>query len=187
MRRSLIALSALSLLAACGPKPEGKETTPDANPSATILTPANEASTPEFVEKATLADMFEIEAAKIALDRSTNAEVKAFAKMMSDAHTKTSADLKAAIAASGQSLTPPTALNEDLNGKLAALKQVDVKDFDEAYMDGQISTHQDTLNRMTRYAIDGGFGPIKTFAVDTKDGVQAHLDSAQSVERGLKK
>lgn len=184
MRRQLIAVSCLALLAACGPKTTEK--TPDANPSATILTPANEAAAPDFVAKAVLSDMFELEAAKIAEARAVNPGVKAFAKMMTEAHTKSSAALKAAIAASGQTLSPPTALTEDQRNKLDTLAKADKGDFDESYMDGQISAHQEALDLLTRYANDGDAGPLKTFAVETKDIVQAHLSSAQSLETRLK-
>lgn len=189
MRRPLIALSAISalaLLAACGQKPEGKDKSPDANPSATVLTPANETAAPTFVEQAAMGDMYEIEAAKIAAARSANPDVKAFAAMMTEAHAKTSAALKAAIAASGQAIAPPAALNADMQAKLDKLNKADAKDFNEDYAESQVEAHQTMLNLMSRYANDGAFGPLKTFAVETMGGVQAHLDSAKSLESKLK-
>jgi putative membrane protein len=183
MRRPLIALSVLSLLAACGPKPEGKEKSPDANPSATVLTPANETAAPTFVEQAAMGDMFEIEAAKIAQARSANPEVKAFAAMMTDAHAKTTAALKTAAALGGVAL--PAAMSDDQQKKLDDLSKAEAKDFDKAYVDGQIDAHQTMLNLMSRYANDGAFGPLKTLAVETMGGVQAHLDSAKSLKTKL--
>ena len=98
------AFAALSITA-CAPKadetkgaatPAEQAATPDANPSATVPTPSDETKAATFVEKAAASDMFEIEAAKLAAKRSTNAEVKAFAAKMEKAHTKTTEDLKAA-------------------------------------------------------------------------------------------
>ena len=183
MRRSLIALSALSLLAACGPKPEGKEKSPDANPSATVITPANETAAPTFVSQAAQGDMFEIEAAKIAAARSANPDVKAFAAMMTEAHTKSSAALKTAAALGG--VTLPAAVSPEQQAKLDKLNKEEAKAFDEEYVEGQIDAHQTMLNLMSRYANDGAFGPLKTLAVDTMGGVQAHLDSAKSLKSKL--
>ncbi len=187
------AIAALSV-AACGQKPaetKGAATpaeqaaTPDANPAATVPTPSDETKAATFVDKAAASDMFEIEAAKLAQKRSTNAEVKKFAAMMEKAHTKTTEDLKAAIAASGAAITPPTALPEDLQGKLDDLTKADDKDFDKKYADGQVDAHQAALNLLQRYAQDGDTPAIKAFAAATAPAVQEHLDHAEGLKKGF--
>ena len=178
------AIAALSV-AACGQKsdetkgaatPAEQAATPDANPSATVPTPSDETKAATFVEKAAASDLFEIEAAKLAAKRSTNAQVKKFAAMMEKAHTKTTEDLKAAIAASGAALTPPTALPADLQDKLDDLNKADDKDFDKTYADDQVDVHQAALNLMQRYAQDGDTPAIKAFAAATAPKVQEHLN-----------
>jgi putative membrane protein len=154
--------------------------TPDANPAATIPTPSNEAAAPDFVAKAAASDMFEIEAAKIAQKRATHAEVKKFAGEMVAAHTKSTADLKKAIADSGAAVTPPTALPDDLQDKLDDLNKVDAKDFDKNYMDNQVDAHQAALDLLQRYAQDGDVAQIKAFAATTAPVVQKHLDMARA-------
>lgn len=158
---------------------------PDAHPAATVPTPSNEAAAPDFVAKAAAGDMFEIESSKIALKRATNAEVKKFARMMIEAHTKTTAALKKAIADSGQAITPPTALPDDLQGKLDELNKVDLKDFDKAYMSDQVDGHQAALDLFQRYANDGTVQPIKDFATATAPIVQDHLTHATGIKNGL--
>ncbi|KSB89453.1 hypothetical protein AS593_14425 [Caulobacter vibrioides] len=188
------AFAALSL-AACGQKtdetkgaatPAEQAATPDANPSATVPTPANEAAAPDFVAKAAASDLFEIEAGKVALKRSTNADVKKFAQAMIDAHTATSAGLKAAVAASGATITIPTALPEDLQGDLDDLNKADAKDFDKKYADSQVDAHQAALNLLQRYAQDGDVAAIKTFAAETAPKVQEHLNMAEGLKNGMK-
>ena len=187
------AIAALSV-AACNQKPDetkGAATpaeqaaTPDANPAATVPTPSDETKAATFVDKAAASDMFEIEAAKLALKRSTNAEVKAFAGKMEKAHTKTTEDLKAAIAASGAALTPPTMLPEDLQGKLDDLTKADDKDFDKKYADSQVDAHQAALNLLQRYAQDGDTAAIKAFAAATAPAVQEHLNMAEGLKKGF--
>ncbi len=195
MHRTLLvagaAVAALSL-AACGQKTETKgaatpaeqAATPDANPAATIPTPSNEAAAPDFVAKAAASDMFEVEAAKIAQKRSQNAEVKKFAGEMITAHTKSTADLKKAIADSGQTLTLPAALPSDLQGKLDDLNKAD--NFDKAYMENQVDAHQAALDLLQRYAQDGDVPAIKAFAAATAPVVQQHYDHAKTIRDALK-
>lgn len=187
------AIAALSI-AACGPKtdetkgaatPTEQAATPDANPAATVPTPADETKAATFVAKAAASDLYEIAAAKLAAKRSTNAEVKKFAAAMEKAHAKTTEDLKAAIAASGVALTPPAMLPEDLQGKLDDLTKADDKDFDKAYADDQVDAHQAALNLLQRYAQDGDTPAIKAFAAATAPAVQEHLNMAEGLKKGF--
>ena len=67
------------------------------NPAATVPTPADETRADVFALKATDMDLFEVEAARLVATRSTNVQVKAFAKKMDTAHTKSTAGLTAAM------------------------------------------------------------------------------------------
>lgn len=186
-----VAVAALSL-AACGQKTETKgaatpaeqAATPDANPAATVITPSNEAAAPDFVAKAAASDMFEVEAAKLAQTKAKNPGVKKFADEMVTAHTKSTADLKKAIADSGQTLALPTALPKDLQDKLSDLGKA--KNFDKAYMDNQVDAHQAALDVLQRYAQDGDVPVIKAFAAATAPTVQQHLEKARVVRDAVK-
>ncbi len=190
-----VAVAALNL-AACGQKTDDTarvdtEATepvqqPSANPTATIPTPSDEAAAPDFVAKAGAGDMFEIETSRLALKRSTNPQVKKFAQSMIDAHTKTTAELKKAIAASGRTLSPPAVLPDDLRGKVDDLGKVDAKDFDRKYMDAQADGHQAALDLFQRYANDGDVAEIKAFATATAPTIQEHLNMAKSLRDTLK-
>ncbi len=197
MKRHLLLAGAIALLAAgckpaSAPAPADSSTAPpassipDANPSATIPTPANEAAAPDFVQKAAVGDMFEVESSKVALQRSTSPDVKAFARMMIKAHTQTTADLKATIAKSGQTLLPPSTLPDDKAKALQDLKDADAKDFDKKFMDAQVEGHQAALDLMARYAKDGDVPVIKDFAGTTAPVVQQHLDKAKAIRDALK-
>jgi len=187
------AVAALSL-AACGQKadetkgaatPAEQAATPDANPAATVPTPADETKADVFAAKAADSDMFEIAAAKLAATRSTNPAVKKFAAAMEKAHTATSAELKSAIAASGAAITLPTVLSEDAQSKIDDLTKADAKDFDKKYADGQVDAHQAALNLLQRYAQDGDTAAIKAFAAATAPKVQEHLNMAEGLKKGF--
>lgn len=184
------AIAALSL-AACGQAADDNATapaesvTPDANPAATLPTPADEASAPDFVRLAAESDMFEIQSSQMAVERAQNAEVKEFAQMMIEAHNKTTADLKAAVQASGQAITPPTQPSEEVMDELNDLREAAAGDFDKEYIDEQVEAHQDALNLMQRYAGDGDVPELQAFAAATAPAIQQHLDRAKALQEQL--
>ena len=193
-RHILIAGAAFVALgfAACSPKVETKgaatpseqAATPDANPAATVPTVADETKADVFAMKAADMNMFEIESAKLAASRSTNAQVKAFADKMA-AHSKVGDGLKAAIAASGAAITLPMALSKDMQDDLDDLAKAGNDDFDKAYADSQVDSHQAMLNLLQRYAQDGDTPAIKAFAAATAPTVQEHLNMAEGLKKGF--
>jgi len=187
------ALAALSLVS-CNKKtetqgaapPAEQAAVPSANPAVTVPTPANEAAAVDFVPKAGASDMYEVEAGKLAEGRATSPAVKKFAAMMVADHTKSSDALKKALAESGQPLSLPTVMPDDLRGKLGDLTKVEAKGFDKAYMDGQVDAHQAALDLLQRYAQDGDVAAIKAWAAATAPTVQKHLDIARTDRDALK-
>lgn len=170
------AFAALSLTA-CGQKAEEVPVTDAAVVEAPPVAAVPAAMTaPDFVNMAAASDMFELEAAKVAQSKATNAEVKAFAAEMVTAHTKSMADLNKAIADSGQTLTPPAAMPADKQARLDALNAA--PNFDKAYIDGQVMAHQEALAMLQGYATAGEVPTIKAFASATAPVVQQHLDQA---------
>jgi len=202
MTRTLIIVSTLALLAACTkPHPASDadatnqaatssavtaDDTSAAAPAPVAAAPAGQVTAADFVQKAAVGDMFEIQSSKIALARSGDKAVKDFAQMMIRDHTKTTAALKAAIKSSGQTLALPAALPDDKQAALADLKSVDARAFDKKFMDDQVDGHQQALDLMTGYAGAGDVADLKTFAAATAPMVQHHLDAAKAIIAGLK-
>ncbi len=69
--------------------------------------------TKDFVEKAAIANMFEIKTSELAVKTSKNADVLTFAKLMIKDHTAAGKAYEKAVAASTSGLTSPTALDDD--------------------------------------------------------------------------
>jgi len=161
-------------------------TLPNAHPGATVLTPSNETAAPDYLTKTVNANMLEIEASKVALQRATNADVKAFAKQMVADHTKAADTLKKALTKAKLNLTPPTQLPSDLAEKVNDLKTADAKDFDKKYMDHEVDIHQDALDLQTRYAKDGDNADLKAYAAKMATAIQDHLTKAKSIRDALK-
>lgn len=138
-------------------------------------------NTSDFVAAAAMSDMFEIESAKMALGRSQNAEVKKYAQMMIDHHTKSSAELKAA-AAGVEDAVIPTELDERRKGMLDNLRGSSPKDFDDTYLDQQTASHMEALAVMEGYARGGDTPALKAFAEKAQGMVRSHLEEARRLD-----
>lgn len=180
----LLASSVMALATvACAPENPASQ----AVPAETAVTgPAEETAavdqaTTDFVQKATLANMYEIEAAKLALDRSKVQAVKDFAQMMVDDHTPALSELqtlsKAAL------VEPPTALDNDFTGKLEALRNAKVEDFDDIYIDQQTEAHENTLNAVKDYSTNGKDAGLRAFAAKLVPAVEGHLTKVRALDK----
>ena len=69
-------------------------------------------STPDFVQKAAISDMYEVQAGKLAADKGQSDVVKQFGQQMVDAHTKTTEELTGIVKSKN--------INVDLPAKLDA-------------------------------------------------------------------
>jgi len=188
--RTPLALAAALALVACNGTPAANETAAvdNATTSDGMTTntsdPASAAPsvpTDDFVKRAAISDMFEIESAKVAQQRSNNAEVKTFAGQMVADHTATTTELKG-IVAKDNLAAPPTALDEPHAKMLADLKAADANSFDTVYLDQQTKAHEDALNLLTGYAAGGENADLKAMAAKTAPKVQGHLDMAKRMD-----
>jgi putative membrane protein len=135
-------------------------------------------SVQDFANKAAASDMFEIESSKAALATSTSDGVKKFAQTMIDAHTKSTADLKAAL----KDVTPDPTLDPTQQASLDSLKSAPAAAFDAAYKTAQVDGHQKALAMLQQYAAGGEAGPAKDFAAKMVPIVTEHLKMAQELK-----
>jgi putative membrane protein len=158
MRRLLIAGFCLGLLAGCG--------APSAN---------------DFVQKAAMSDMYEVEAGKIAAEKGQSAQVKGFGQMMVDAHTKTTETLRSIVASEKIKVDFPAKLDTKHQKLIDDLNAASGPDFDKAYGKQQVDGHDEAVNLFTSYAKDGDNGALKQFAQITLPVIQEHLAEAKKL------
>lgn len=178
----LLAASVLALgFAACSPENPAAQAVPEevASDGMTTETVADNASV-DFIEKATLANMFEVEAAKIALDRTQVQAIKDFAQKMHDTHNAALTELGSLSTAA--MVAPPIALDNAHMDKLESLRNASVEDFDDVYIDQQTEAHENTLNLMKDYASNGQDAGLQAFAMKTAPTVEAHLTEVRALD-----
>jgi putative membrane protein len=131
-------------------------------------------SSAQFVEKAALASMFEVESSKIALSKSSEPEVKAFAEKMVQEHTAAGNDLDRAAKAGSTTYEVPSALGADYTQLLGTLAEASPEDFDRLYIEIQLAGHKDALVLFSDYAQSGDDPALKSFAEKTLPTLKRH-------------
>ena len=136
-----------------------------------------------FVTNAAMTDMYEVEAAKSAAERSKSAGIKKYAAMMQKDHTATTAELKGILSKANLGLTPPAGLDERRKGLLDNLRSATADNFDKTYMDQQVAVHGEAATLMKGYADHGDNADLKAFAAKVAPKVEMHLDMARNLDR----
>ncbi len=137
-------------------------------------------TTAGFVRTAAISDMYEIESARLATQRSSNAAVKAFAQHMMQDHEATTAQLSSAVhAMNGPS--PPTSMDSRHTEMLTQLRNARASDFDRLYITQQIAAHQNAVDLFRTYGQDGDNAQLKQWASTTLPKLQEHLTMAQQL------
>jgi putative membrane protein len=131
-----------------------------------------------FIQQAADGGMAEIDAAKLAQQNSSNDQVKQFAQMMIDDHTKANDQLKQIATQKG--LAPPSTSTkaEEESSQLKSLKGAA---FDRRYAEMQVADHEDTVKLFQDEQTNGSDADLKTFASNTSPTLQQHLDKAKQL------
>jgi len=143
-------------------------------------------TTKGFVTAAAISDMYEVEAGKIAAERSANSAVKDFANHMVEAHTQTTDKLKSILANNDIKVTPPTRLDTRRQNMIDNLRGAKAEDFDHRYVEQQEAAHEEARILMRGYAKDGDNASIKQFASETLPAVKEHLAMVEKIEKNMK-
>jgi len=134
----------------------------------------------DFVEDASAAGVAEIETAKLALEKSTAADVKAFAQSIIKDHTAANREL--ATIASKKKLKVATEAELLNKAKAAVLKQREGESFNAAYANNQVSAHKDAIELFKKASVSPD-AELASFAVATLPKLEHHLHVAQELAK----
>ncbi|MDE1153318.1 MAG: DUF4142 domain-containing protein [Micavibrio sp.] len=135
----------------------------------------NHSASENFVSKVAMSDHFEMASSTLALKKSHNAQVRAFARSMIDDHAGSERELRNAV---NSSSVDRNFVTDDLSGtytdKLDMLRGKRGKDFDTAYIMAQRETHSDAVRLFRDYREHGSSKSLRQFAVDSLPTIEAH-------------
>ena len=103
----------------------------------------NKTAPQTFVSEASAAGVAEIEAGKMALEKSTAADVKVFAKQMIDDHGKVNAELRSLAERKKLEVEDDASLTDKAKATLLDLRDAS---FDPAYANNQVAAHEKPWN-----------------------------------------
>jgi putative membrane protein len=172
----LLAIGALSAPAAAQTMPPAAPVT-SPNAIGTAVAPAT------FATMAAQGNMAEIASAQLALQKSSNATVIAFAKRMIADHTKALNQLLAIMKTQG--MAPPATVDAKQQGEMAKLQTLSGASFDSAYINGEIPDHQDMLALLAAQAASTANPSLAAWAKATAPTVESHLEMAKTDAKKL--
>lgn len=186
MKSKLIWVSALVLMwgfTACNSS-ENKDTADSASDTAVMSADsASDAQNEdtEFMNEAASGGMMEVELGQLAANKAVSADVKKFAKMMVDDHTKANNELKSLAAQKG--ITLPAMLMEKHQKMVNDLTAKTGKEFDKEYMNMMVDDHKEDIDAFEKAADKGNDADVKAFAAKTLPTLKHHLEMAEQTEK----
>lgn len=168
MPRLATSLALVCLLAAAGAQAQTADT---ANPDI------------QFAQQAASGGHAEVDAGRMALDKSRRQDVREFAQRMIDDHGKVNTELSL-LAQDKHLRLPQRPVGEDAKAlkKLSALSGAD---FDRAYAAQMVEDHHKVVDAFQREADSGGIVPLKTLAGKTLPTLKEHLSMAERLQQSV--
>lgn len=140
-----------------------------------------------FVENATISDLYERTAARIALRRSTNPQVQLVAREMLSDHYTSTHQLQAALEMNETRgvARPEEKLDTRRETMVTHLNDAPDDAFDKTYLDQQVLAHEEAVSLMHSYR-DGGDNPqLRSFATGSAPVVERHLRHMKMLRAAL--
>lgn len=201
MFRRIAGALALTVLAACAA--EDRTGQPETDTTATTGQSVQETSTAtatttggsggtlsalspedkEFISKAGMGGLFEVQAGNLALQKGASADVKAFAQRMVTDHSKSNAELAQLATTKGAVL--PTELEGEHETAFDHLSTLSGAEFDKAYMQHMVEDHDKTVADFDKASTSATDADLKTWAGSTLPVLQQHATQAREIARKI--
>ena len=151
---------------------------------------AQQISDAEIAAIVVTANQVDIDAGRVAESTSTSAEVKAFGQQMVAAHTavnKSAADLATRLKLTPKDNATSQSLKTAGEKNVARLKILKGAAFDKAYMDNEVTYHQQVLDALDKTLIPNAKNAeLKKLLESVRPAFVAHLEHAKGLQSKLK-
>ncbi|MBB3240026.1 putative membrane protein [Pseudomonas sp. Tn43] len=143
------------------------------------------ATSNDFVDDAAEGGIAEVETSKLALEKSSSADVKAFANMMVTDHSKANEELAALAKKHDIEMPDTTTVVKQAKEKILDLRD---ESFDRAYANNQVKAHEETIERFKKQANTvtddetKGATDLTAFAKKMLPTLEKHLDMAKKLQ-----
>ena len=138
----------------------------------------------KFAQNASISDSYEIEAARIALQRTRDAEITQVAQRMIDDHQENTRKLKDAVQRSEKVDAGNLAHELDSRRKkmIEHLREAPDDAFDKTYVDQQTMAHEEAVKLMHHFRDEGNCPVLRSFAAEASPVIESHLDRMKQLQ-----
>lgn len=136
-----------------------------------------------YVPNAAMGDMYEIQAADIALERTQNARVRELAQMIKTDHTAASEALQRQAPQAAPDVAVPSSLDQRRQGLIDNLRSASAADFDRVWIDQQIAAHNEALTLHRGFSDQDS--PLAEHARSVVPKIEAHLRQAEALKAAM--
>jgi len=135
----------------------------------------------DFVNKAVMANRFEIAMAQQANERSSNEAVKAYSQMLIDEHQKVLNELQEY--ANSKGLTISDQLDQMHQGEVNALGELGADAYDKSFRNAAVASHEKSIALYESAGADDAITDttLKTWISDKLPSLRTHLTQAQEL------
>jgi putative membrane protein len=137
----------------------------------------------DFMRHAAADGMAEVRMGQMALQKSSNGEVKKLARRIVTDHTRANTELKKLADAEHVSL--PAGPDEETQQNAATIGALDAAAFDRAWTAAMVGDHQKAVELFTTEAGSGSDPATQAFAKKTLPTLKTHLELAQRLQESL--
>ncbi len=136
-----------------------------------------------FATEAAQGGAAEVKMGKLAAEKASDADVKAFGQMMVDDHSKANEQLMEVAKEKGMTLpSEPSPKQQATYDKLSAMSGAD---FDKAYVKTMMKDHEEDVKAFEKESMKGKDEKIKSFATETLPTLKGHLDKIKSIHNKM--
>jgi len=133
-----------------------------------------------FAIRASQGGLAEVKLGRLAAEKGSSPDVKAFGQQMVDDHSKANTQLRAI--ADSEGMTLPTDVDGTQQGMYDRLSKLSGAEFDAAYVKDMVRDHQEDVKDFQKQAKSGTDEKIKSFATQTLPVLQGHLDKIRLIQ-----
>jgi putative membrane protein len=134
----------------------------------------------DFLKKAAKGGMAEVELGKLALQKASSPDVKAFADLMIRDHTKANRELTALAASKGLELPTGKGMGGDVSA--VHLKMLSGKSFDDAYVKNMLEDHKEDVADFQKESESAQDSDVRKFAAKTLPTLKTHLSKIEKIQ-----
>ena len=150
------------------------------NSSSSASTGSNSNPDQHFITEAAKGNRAEVQLGKMMVSKATDPNVKKFAQMMVDDHTKALNELQQL--AQNKNITLPDGLPDDAKDLQDKVSNESGKQLDKDYMDGMVQDHQKDVQEFQDASQNAQDKDVKQWATKMVPKLQQHLKKAQQID-----